>query len=96
MSQLMTLEQVSAECSGIRRCAKKLLAYYLVCLPVTVPLALLEWIGEKAEAALDWIDGPAYRLRSQQEEHRRALIRDARRRKSLQESEKQNAPGVVS
>jgi hypothetical protein len=80
MTTLLTDAERMERAKGIRRFALKLLAYYVGLLPITFPLMLFQWIGEKADAALDWIDRPAYRWRSAQDELDRQLIRDNRRR----------------
>jgi hypothetical protein len=77
---LLTTTERMQRAKGIRWLAVKLLSYYLSTLVITLPLSLLEWIGGKAEDALEWIDLPAYRWRNAQDELQRELIRDNRRK----------------
>ncbi len=81
IARLLTDAQRLERAKEIRSYATKLLAYYLALLPLTLFLSLVEWLGDRAENALDWIDGPAYRWRSAQNEIDREIIRDNRRRK---------------
>ncbi len=80
MTQLLTSAERLERARGFRRYAWKLLGYYLLIAVVAVPAELVRWIGDKAEDFLSWLDLPAYRMRSAQEELRRELIRDNRRR----------------
>ncbi len=80
MTHLLTPAERLERARGIRRYALKLLGYYLLIAAVACPVGLVRWLGDKAEDFLSWLDLPAYRMRSAQEELRRELVRDNRRR----------------
>ncbi len=85
MIAMLTYAERLTRVRRIRRYALKLLGYYVILLPMTLPLSLLAWIGERAEAVFEWVDLPAYRMRSAQEELRRELVRDNRRRQRMKD-----------
>jgi hypothetical protein len=78
MNALLTQAERLERAKGIRMYAIKLLGYYVAILPLTLPLALLRWIGDKAEDAFGWIDLPAYRWRSAQEDQQAQSRKDGR------------------
>ncbi len=67
----------------IRVLSIKTLGYYLLVLVPALLLGVFQWLGEKADDAWAWMSTPAYRWRSEQEELRREIIRDNRRRAGL-------------
>jgi hypothetical protein len=59
--------------------AIKVGAYTLLCLPITMPLAFLCWLGDKCDDALRTLDRPRYRWDSEKDDIWRRWIRAARR-----------------